>query len=253
MEASKEFESAKIMAIWSVILLLGIFSFSLFTHSRPVNLLIFPEVPREDEPIVVLLQLQNPESHENPYQFKLYKDGKLVTSGRVKLGAHSSKSLRYAYINDLALGDRMVFLAEVQTPRAIYREEVSLPAYPPQVWSSFVSFASFSTSMAGVAAAGSMAGMASTSVSSSMGISSMTTMTTMAYYKGHFGTGTSFNVGVVFSIVLIAILIHIEVTEPFRDARNYLSRLRKRFSRLSAILFIIFAAMVLTQVVLIIS
>ena len=52
---------------------------------------------------------------------------------------------------------------------------------------------------------------------------------------------------------MIALLIHIEVTEPFHDALNIIGRLRKRFSKLSVILFTIFITMVFSQIILIIG
>jgi hypothetical protein len=75
----------------------------------------------------------------------------------------------------------------------------------------------------------------------------------MAYYQGSFGVRNAINVGVIFSIVLIALLIHVEVTEPYGRMLNMLGRLRRRFNKLSAVLFIIFMSMVFTQIALILS
>ncbi|MFQ5815777.1 MAG: hypothetical protein ACE5G7_04695 [Candidatus Hydrothermarchaeaceae archaeon] len=47
--------------------------------------------------------------------------------------------------------------------------------------------------------------------------------------------------------------LRVEATEPFRNTINYLSRPRLRFSRLSSVLFIIFAAMVFSQIAVILS
>ncbi|MEE8167795.1 MAG: hypothetical protein V3T58_02845 [Candidatus Hydrothermarchaeales archaeon] len=186
------------------------------------------------------LILKNFELKDSIYEYEFYRGEENLASGRVTLSPFSSKTIRYSYINSLKLGEQVTFLAKVRTPRGNYREAVSFPAYPPQVWTSFVSFAAFSTSMAGL--------------SSSMSVTSMTSMTTIAYYRGYFGPGqAALNVGVIFAVVLIGILLHVEVTAPFKGNLDFLGRLRNRFSRLAVILFVIFAAMVFTEVILIIN
>jgi hypothetical protein len=75
----------------------------------------------------------------------------------------------------------------------------------------------------------------------------------MAYYSNSYGFDEAVNVGVVFSIVLLFILIQVELTEPFTKALNLLGRLKPRFSRLSMALFIIFMAMVFTEIIMIIG
>ena len=63
------------------------------------------------------------------------------------------------------------------------------------------------------------------------------------------------NVGLVFSIVLIILLIFLELSEPklFEKTYSILGNLRIRFSRLSAVLFVIFVGVVATQIVVIIG
>jgi hypothetical protein len=83
----------------------------------------------------------------------------------------------------------------------------------------------------------------------------MTSMTTMAYYDQSFVSGSALNIGVIFSIVLIALLIYLELTEPSLQNKSFkvLGNLRIRFARLTGILFIIFVGMVFTQIALIIG
>jgi hypothetical protein len=237
----------KILVTGSTVLLLSMILLSMTTTSELASLQIFPHVPQEDDPMVVTLQLRNPHPYESLYRYELYKDGMLLTSGATKIGPYASRAVPYGYLSDLELGERVVFQAKVRTPEGEYREEVSLPAYPPQIWSSFVSFATFSTSMAGLTSVGVSSAMASSSSSS------LTTMTTTAYYREHFSATDSLNVGVIFSLALIAVFVYIEATEPLVEASSRLSRLRRRFARLAGILLFIFASMVFSQAVFILS
>lgn len=240
-----ERSTAKIAIISPVILVLAILSISLNSLSSPVALSAFPEVPREGEPIILSFSLKNLDLKETTYAYEFYANGKKILEGSAVLRPLSSKQYSYAYRNPLKLGEQVTFLLKAAAPSNTYEETLSMPAYPPQVWSSFVSFATFSTSMAGMSS--------SMGLSSSMGSSMGMSLTSMAYYQNSFGTNKAFNVGVIFSVVLIMILIHVELTEPFMKARNLLGRLRARFNKLSAILFIIFVAMVFTQIIMIIG
>ena len=239
-------ETDKRIKIKILILALGIFfltaciaSFS--SASNPVKLYLFPEVPQEGEPIVVTFSMKNYALIDSPYTYTLYANGEEVMSGRTVVSPLSSKKFQYAYINDLKVGEKVSFVVMAKSNGKTYEEVVTAPPYHPYVWSSFVSFASFSTSMA--------------SVSTSMGTSTSTTMafTSLAYYQTTFGVKKAINVGVVFAVVLIAVLIHVEVTEPFHSALNILGRVRRRFTKISAILFIIFITMIFSQIVLIIG
>lgn len=223
----------KIMIVWLAIMLLASFAFSIHALQHPVNMKVLPMVPKQGEPLIVSFTLNNPGLGESLYVYELYINGENVMEGKSSIPKLSSKQLRYIYKNPLELGEQTNFLLRVKTPSDNIQKVISMPAYAPQVWTSFVSFASFSTSIA--------------SFSSSMGI------TSMASYKDTFGLKNSLNIGVIFSIVLIALLIHVELTEPFRGNRGIFGRLRGRFSGLSAILFIIFMGMVLTQIVMIIG
>lgn len=240
-------ENAKQIRIKILILALAIFFLSICiasfsSMSSPVKLFVFPQVPREGEPVIVTFSMKNFGVTDAPYSYALYANGEEVMGGSTVLSPLSSKKYQYAYINDLKLGEKVSFVVRVQSNGKDYEEVVILPPYHPYVWSSFVSFAAFSTSMA--------------SATSSMGVSSTTTttaITSMAYYQDSFGVKRVINVGVIFSVVLIMLLIHVEVTEPFHGALNVIGRLRSRFSKLSAMLFIIFITMVFSQIVMIIS
>ena len=140
----------------------------------------------------------------------------------------SSKTYQYAYANPLRMGEQLNFIVRTQSELGDYEKVVSSQPYPPQVWSSFVSFASFSTSV-------------------------MSSMSTMTYYRSTFGSDMGLNVGIITSIVLIALLIFLELTQPLLRQKRVavLGKLRLRFSTVTWILFIIFMGIVYTRVVMI--
>lgn len=223
--------------IWLAIVILGTFALSLDDVSSSVSIMTFPEVPKEDTPVLVTFSLKNYWIDPLPYSYELFANGEKVLEGKASLPAFTSRGYSYLYPRPVKLGEQVTFMLRAKTPTETHEKVLSIPPYHPHVWTSFVSFASFSTSMAGV--------------TSSMGVSTTTTtITSMAYYKNAFSTNHAINVGVIFSIVLIAVLIHVEVTEPYTNALHVFGRLRKRFNKLSAILFIIFIAMVFTQIAL---
>ena len=221
-----------------VILALAIFFLtaciaSFASAKSPVKLYVFPEVPQEGEPIIVTFSMKNYALVDSPYTYTLYANGKEVMSGKTIVSPFSSKKYQYAYINDLKVGEKVSFVVRVKSKDKTYEEVITAPPYHPYVWSSFVSFAAFSTTM---------------TTTTTMSI------TSMAYYDNSFGIKRAINVGVIFSIVLITLLIHVEVTEPFHNnVLNILGRLRRRFTKLSAVLFIIFITMIFSQIVMIIG
>jgi hypothetical protein len=198
--------------------------------AAPVSVSVFPEVPVEGQPILVTFNLNNPSVQSNLVDYELYANGKLIMNGASELSPMSSKKYEYTYVNPLEMGEQVTFVVKSTIDGKNHDESISLPAYPPQVWSSFVSFASFSTSV-------------------------MSYMTTMTYYDQVFENGATLNVSVIFSIVLIGLLIYLELTEPSLTEKSFkfIGNLRIRFSRLSAVLFVIFIGMVFTQVALIIG
>ena len=220
----------KITIIWLAILLMGSFWLTMRTGSDAVNLAVVPEVPREGEPIIATFKLNNPSPQAISTEYQFYANGELMQEGVATLVPDSGKTYQYAYRNLLQLGEQVNFVVKTESAQGSYEKIVSLPAYPPQILSSFVSFASFSTSM-------------------------MSFMSSMVYYQGSFGSDMGFNVGLLSTVVLIGLLIFLELTQPLLREKTIaiLGRLGIRFNTVSKILFIIFIAMVYTRVVMILA
>ncbi len=218
----------KIIIIWLAILLMGSFWLTVRVSSDPVSLAVLPEVPREEEPIIATFKLNNPTAQAISTEYQFYANGELMKEGTTIIAPGSSKLYQYAYKNPLKLGEQVNFVVKTTSPRGSYEKVVSLPFYPPQIWSSFVSFASFSTSVMGF-------------------------MSSMTYYQSSFGRDMGFNVGLLCTIVLIGLLIFLELTQPLlrRKTIAILERLRLRFNAVTWILFIIFMGIVYTRVVVI--
>lgn len=221
---------SKMLIIWFVVLVMASLIVGFHDAAAPVSMSVFPQVPVEGEPVLVTFSLNNPSIQANLADYELYANGELIMDGTAELASLSYKKYQYTYVNPLEMGEQVTFVVKSKVGEKNYDEYMSLPAYPPQVWSSFVSFATFSTT-------------------------AMSYMTTMAYYDQEFGDSATLNVSVIFSIVLIGLLIYLELTEPSLSEKTFKSigNLRIRFSRLSAILFVIFIGMVFTQVALIIG
>ena len=218
----------KITVIWLAILLMGSFWLTMRTGSDAVSLAVVPEVPREGEPLIATFKLNNPSPQAVSTEYQFYANGELLKEGVATIAPDSSKTYQYAYRNPLQLGEQVNFVVNATSAQGSCEKVVSLPAYPPQIWSSFVSFASFSTSMMGF-------------------------MSSMVYYQSSFGSEVGPNVGLLCTVVLIGLLIFLELTQPLLREKTIaiLGRLGLRFSTVSKILFIIFIAMVYTRVVMI--
>ena len=154
----------------------------------------------------------------------------ILKEGLTSIAPHSSKVYKYDYENPLDLGDQVNFVVRTQSEQGKHEKVLSLPSYPPQVWLSFVSFASFSTSL-------------------------MDSLSTMTYYETTFAGDTGFNIGIVTSIVLVALLVFAELTQPMlvNKSLTRLGKLRVRFSTVTWILFIIFIGFVYTKVILVLA
>jgi hypothetical protein len=172
------------------ILLMASFWLTLRGTSEPVSLSVIPEVPKQGEPILATFKLNNPSSEPVVTSYQLYANGELLKEGTATIAPTSSKTYQYAYANPLKMGEQLNFVVKTQSELGNYESIVSSPPYPPQVWSSFVSFASFSTSV-------------------------MTSMSTMTYYQSTFGDNMGLNVGITTALVLIALLIFLELTQPW--------------------------------------
>ena len=217
----------KIILVWLAIMILGCFCLTTMAGSDPVTIAVIPEVPRADEPVICTFKLNNPDSILHTIDFSFYANGELLQHGTSSLGPQTSKTYQYVYNNPLALGEQVNFVVHAETDGERCEKIVSLPSYPPQVMSSFVSFASFSTSVMGF-------------------------MASSSYYEDSFSTpDEGMNTSLVISVVLILLLIFIELSEPLPSSHLVLGRLRIRFTMLSAILFIIFIGIVYTKIVMI--
>ena len=220
----------KIAILWLAILLMGSFWLTLKTSSDMASLTVLPKVPREGEPVLATVKLNNPTSQATTISYQLYTNGELTREGIATLPPASSKVYQYAYKNPLRLGEQLNFAVKTISAQGNYEQVVSLPSYPPQIWSSFVSFASFSTSL-------------------------MSSMSSMTYYQSTFGSQMSLNLGLLFTIVLAALLTFLELSQPLLQQRTItvLRRLHLRFSTVTWILFIIFLGIFYTSVMMIIS
>ena len=217
----------KIIIVGLTILLMGSFWLTVRASADPVSLAVVPEVPRAGEPIIATFKLNNPSGEEIITEYQFYANGELMKQGSSTIPPGSSKLYQYAYGNLLELGEQVNFLVKTESTQGSYEKGVSLPSYPPQIWSSFVSFASFSTSMMGF-------------------------MSSMTYYNNSFSSDMGFNVGLLCSIVLIGLLIFLELTQTLlrRKTITILTGLRLKFNTVTWILLIIFMGVVYSKIVL---
>ncbi len=215
-----------ILIVWLVILGLASFAFAMHAAADLVTLSVMPEVPRKAEPIAVTFNLNNPAPISLPVSYDFYINNKKVKSGSALVAPLSTKKYTYIYLNDLELGNQASFSVRAATAGDTFEKVVSIPAYTPQVWSSFVSFASFSTSIMG-------------------------SMSSMVYYQDSFLQNPGVQVGIVFAVVLLALLVFREITAAVRQ--HALVSLRFKFATVAAILLIIFVGMIFTRIVMILT
>lgn len=220
----------KVVFIWLVILLLGSFWLTVRGTSDPVSMTVIPQVPREGEPIMVTFKLNNQSANTLVTRYHFYADGELLKEGTTTIAPGSGKTYKYAYENLVPLGERLNFVVRSESEEGYYEKYLSTPPYPPQVMSSFVSFASFSTSV-------------------------MSSMASMTYYNTAFGGNIGFNVGLLYTAVLIVLLIFMELSKPLLKGKTIaiLGRLRLRFSIITWILFIVLVGIVYTKAFMIIA
>jgi len=220
----------KIIIIWLAILLVGGFWLTERASSDPVALTVVPQVPREGIPIIATFKLNNPSPQAISTEYHFYANGELMKKGTAVIAPGSSKLYQYAYKNPLELGEQVNFMVKTMSPLGSYEKVVSLPSYPPQIWSSFVSFASFSTSMMGF-------------------------MSSMSYYQSSFGDDMGLNIGLLSIFVLAGLLIFLELTQPSlrKKTITVLGRLNLKLSMVTWILFIIFLGITYTKVVMVLA
>lgn len=220
----------KITIVWlSILLLLGFLITSRSTDS-PVTLTILPAVPKEGEPVVATFNFNNPTETATKTDYQLYVNGRLVESGTVTVAPQGRIKHQYAYANPLQRGEQINFVLKTSSDSGPQERIVSLPPYPSQLMSSFVSFAAFSTSV-------------------------MSSMISMEYFSSTFGTTSGLNTGIIISVILIALLIFLELTQTVTSGRGIrlLNSYRTGLGNISSILFIIFLGMIFTRVVMIVA
>ncbi len=220
----------KISITWLCIILLAVFFIAIKSGDDPITMSILPEVPRENEPIVVTFDISNVTDLPATTSYQLYVNGRLVESGSVTVTPQSSTRHQYAYENSLKRGEQVNFLLETSSESGNSVEAISLPAYPPQLMSSFVSFAAFSTSV-------------------------MSSMISMEYFTNTFGGTAGINTGIIISAILIILMVFLELVQasPVSRRISILDRYKFNFNNLATILFIVFVGMVFTRIVMIIS
>lgn len=220
----------KIAIVWlSIFLLIG-FLIATSTAAGPVNFSVIPEVPKTGEPVVATFIINNPSDEPVTTDYQLFVNGELVESGSTRIAAQDSSRYQYAHRNNLERGEQVNFVLKTNSEIGSFEKIVSLPAYPSQLMSSFVSFAAFSTSL-------------------------MDSMISMEYFTNTFGTTSGLNTGIILTLILIGLLIFLELTQTITANRGsaIIGSYRSHFTILSTFLFIIFMGMVFTKVVLILA
>ena len=191
---------------------------------------VLPQVPKEGEPIVATFKINNPADAPSTTDYQLFVNGRLVTSGHVTVPSRTAVKYQYACANTLERGEQVNFVLKTRSDSGNLDKIVSLPPYPSQLMSSFVSFAAFSTSV-------------------------MSSMLSMEYFSTTFGTTSGLNTGIIIGIVLIALLLFLELTQAVTTGKRtaILGSYRIGLGNISNILFIILLGMIFTKVVMIVA
>jgi len=220
----------KIGITWLCIFLLAGFFIAMKSNANPISMSIIPEVPKIGEPIVATFKISNSTDEPSTTSYQLYINGKLVESGSTVIVPQTSSKHQYAYANTLERGEQVNFVLKTSSDRGNFVKAVSLPAYPPQLMSSFVSFAAFSTSV-------------------------MSSMISMEYFTNIFGAASGINTGIVVSLVLIALLIFLELAQGVINNKGVgvLVRYRLSLRNVATILLIIFIGIIFTRIVMIMA
>ena len=217
----------KIVIFWLCIFFLVGFMIATKSSADPVTISVLPEVPKEGEPVVATFNIANPSDKSSTTSYQFYVNGRLVENGITTIAPGNTSKYQYAYGNTLQRGEQVNFLLKTSSEHGSIDKMVSLPAYPPQLMTSFVSFAAFSTSV-------------------------MSSMISMEYFSDTFGSTSGPNTGIIVVIVLICLLIFLEFTQALTTGKETItSRFRVGFKHMSTILFVILVGMVFTQTVMI--
>ena len=218
----------RLIVLWLGILLLGSFWLTQKSALETISMTVLPQVPREGGPVITTFWLNNPSSEVTAIRYQFYANGELLKAGATTITPGSSQTYRYVYENPLKIGEQLNFMVKTQSKLGNQEKIVSLPSYPPQIWSSFVSFASFSTSV-------------------------ISSMSSMSYYGNSFTATKEFNIGLVLALTLIILFSFLEITQPGLQGipSGLLGQFRIRLSTVNWILLIIFMGMVYTKLVLV--
>ena len=234
----------RLIIVWLIILPLTAFWYTLARASEPMGLTVLPEMPRRGEPIIATAKVQGTATGDEAVHYRFYVDGQPLAEGSATLAPDSVKIFQYLRLPPIDIGERVSFVLTGTSQAGSHQRAVSLPAYPPQVWSSFVSFATFSTSV-------------------------MRSLVSLSYYTDSFDNKTTPNIGLVMALVLVSLLVFVSLNAPLLRIRQLttddqrgripgqpmdrLARLMERFERLSLILFIIFLGIMFTTAALIVA
>lgn len=218
----------RLIVLWLGILLLGSFWLTQKSALETISMTVLPQVPREGGPVITTFKLNNPSLEAIAIQYQFYSNGGLLKAGEATITPGSSQTYRYVYENPLKIGEQLNFMVKTQSKLGNQEKIVSLPSYPPQVWSSFVSFASFSTSV-------------------------ISSMSSMSYYGNSFTATKEFNIGLVLALTLIILFSFLEITQPGLQGIPLvlLGQFRIRLSTINWILLIIFMGMVYTKLIMV--
>lgn len=220
----------RIGIVWLAVFLLAGFLAAMISNASPVTLSIIPEVPKTGEPIVATFNVSNPSDKLSTTDYELFINGRLAESGSLTIAPQDSSKHQYAYSNDLERGEQVTFTLKTSSASGDYLKTVAVPAYPPQLMSSFVSFAAFSTSV-------------------------MSAMISMEYFNNTFGTSSGINLGVIIAFILSALLIFLELSQvKTKDIGiTILGRYRLSLGDMTGVLLVIFLGMVFTRVIMILA
>ena len=191
-----------------------------------------PAFPIHGEPVVAIITLRD--VHPEPHRFELsvYTDGVKTMDSVIEVSQGSPKEYKIvANVGDLIGTSWRIYANASDLDAGVrYERSAMIPPYPPEIFSSFVSFASFSSTMMGY-------------------------MTTLTYYMQTVTPAdSSSNIGLAIALSLIALLVFIELSDPaYGGVGDKLLELRRRYGGEAAALFVIFALIVFTKVVFIIS
>jgi len=219
---------AGVLVICAFTALIGVFAISAGRAGQNTpRLTCLPIVPREGQPLILRLTLRNIGLHDEDYTFAIHVNGEVVAEGRALIPAQSSKDISYVSPVDIPVGQSLRIYAEAQGSGSTerYEEHVQIPPCPPEIWSSFSSFSSFATSF--------------------------------SFYTSFAVEGLilgPLNVGAVLTMALLGVLVFLQVSDPsWRTLGLKTLSLRTRYGWLAVVLLAIFAAMVFTRIILIIT